>query len=124
MPKVLIAAALLAGLISCDQADPSNGVTVGPLPAPHTEIGKAASSICDPPVYCGQTGYLDCASEADGPAYYFRRADGTIISACGGNCMGDPNNICPRMCPPPQWTCGTVYPTSNRIAPPTVTGDR
>lgn len=63
--------------------------------------------ICDPPLYCGPIGYMDCHSGADGPAYYFRRDSGEIISYCGGYCMGGPEGRCARECPPPQWTCGT-----------------
>ena len=93
-------------LASCGMAPAGNGVVAGDLPAGNTQIGRSASGpTCARPTYCGDIGYVDCQSDRDGPAYYFRRDNGEIISACGGYCMGDPHNSCARNCPPPQWTC-------------------
>src|SRR5688572_28330135 len=65
-------------------------IATGELPPGNTAIGRAAArDRCSRPQYCGSVGYVDCHSMADGPAYYFRRGSGEIISVCGGACMAD-----------------------------------
>lgn len=59
--------------------------------------------------YCGDIGFVDAGSAVDGPAYYFRRQSGQVITVCGGACMGDMDR-CRRECPPTGWTCGPVPP--------------
>lgn len=82
------------------------GATVGPLPDRTTEIGRTAGPSCSRPRYCGTIGYVDCGSAVDGPAYFFERRTGKVVSACGGVCMDDLNGHCATMCPPAGWTCG------------------
>jgi hypothetical protein len=50
---------------------------------------------------CGEMVLVDCNSAADGPAYYIDQKSGTILSTCGGACMG---GHCTK-CPPPGWSC-------------------
>jgi hypothetical protein len=79
------------------------GPSTGPLPGNHTEIGRIAgqSRIAH---YCGGIGYVDLGAAVDGPAYYFRKADGRIIARCGGHCDGEAER-CATECPPPEWNC-------------------
>ena len=75
----------------------------GELPPDFTEIGKLAKS-CSKPRYCGRLGFVDCGSATDGPAYYFERQSGKVVSYCGGYCMVN-SEKCQDKCPPPEWTC-------------------
>jgi hypothetical protein len=52
---------------------------------------------------CGALLGVDCHSAVDGPYWYVRKADLTVVAACGGFCMeGQCTN-----CPPKEWTCQT-----------------
>jgi len=98
-------------LSSCQMAPskdaPRDSVAIaGELPRRNTDIDRSAKS-CSKPLYCGDVGYADCGSAADGPAYYFERKTGKIITTCGGACMYDPNGRCKRECPPAGWVCRT-----------------
>lgn len=75
----------------------------GPMPDNASEVGQVAKQ-CSMPVYCGEIGFIDCGSAADGPAYYFQKGSGKILGTCGGACMID-SEQCRKSCPPPKWTC-------------------
>jgi hypothetical protein len=81
-----------------------NVAVSGELPKRDTEIDRSARA-CSKPLYCGDIGYADCNSAADGPAYYFDRKTGKIIATCGGACMYDADGRCKRECPPKGWAC-------------------
>lgn len=63
----------------------------------------------NPSVKSGIIGF-DCGSAVDGPAYYLRESDGSLISTCGGACMRGPTQTepkqwedCQTKCPPPEF---------------------
>lgn len=59
---------------------------------------------------CGNIGYVDCNSAADGSAYYVDARTLETISTCGGACMS-PIAPCEN-CPPKGWTCDPVGDTT------------
>lgn len=95
-----IALALLAVTLSgCGGTAPEELVRRA-YPACERFIGPG-----NPEVRNGIIGF-DCGQEVDGPYYFLRESDGTLISLCGGVCMapsGAQVDVCRTLCPPPGW---------------------
>jgi hypothetical protein len=53
---------------------------------------------------CGDLLGVDCDSAVDGPYWYVRKDDLSVVAGCGGLCM---KGHCTN-CPPKEWTCA-VY---------------
>ena len=51
---------------------------------------------------CAGYGYIDRGAAHDGPAYYFLEDSRTLVSECGGACMGG-GASCLFLCPPGGW---------------------
>ena len=112
MKSLVFLAAFLLAASAGIASDAGSGLVRGPLPPAGTEIGRVARG---PAYYCGDIGFVDMGSAADGPAYFFRRRDGAIIGHCGGYCMGNPRR-CARECPPRGWTCTNRLPLQGSMA--------
>lgn len=64
---------------------------------------------------------FDCLSATDGPLYYHRLSDGSLISTCGGACMAPDETqrkVCWTQCPPPDFgDCVAATGTTAALAP-------
>ncbi len=64
---------------------------------------KGPNYGCEIHKECGDLVGVDCDSSSDGPYYYVNKNNNSIVSYCGGYCMGAQGQC--ENCPPKEWSC-------------------